>query len=141
MNEIAASDGTNDMPCLSGNAGSIVDNAATNAAQVSASRKNPNYPQSRPRAGALPEIFLRALAADNGRFIKQIMDLISAPCVSNPSFSLANRRRDCLADFKPSPQRSAPLLRLRSSSSRFKARSSAAALFQRMRLWHDVPPR
>lgn len=60
----------------------------------------------RPFRGALPEIFLfLSAAADNGRFIKQIMDLISAPCVSNPS-SVSGRRRDCLADFKPSPPRS-----------------------------------
>lgn len=92
MDEIGKSDRTNDMPCLSGTLGKgAVSLLMVLPPTLWWSPLLGTKLPAEPSYAGLPEIFLRATAIDNSRFIKQIMDLIFAPCVSNPS-SVSSRR-------------------------------------------------
>ena len=138
MNEIGKSDRTNDMLCLSATLGKgavsllivLPPTPCCSLLLGTKLRTEPFY------AGPTRDLPL-STAIDNSRFIKQIMDLISAPCVSDPS-SVSNRRR--IVWQTSSRLRSALLLRLLCSSSRGSRLVHQCCSFQRMRLWHDVPP-
>lgn len=93
MNEIGESDRTNDMTCLSGTPGKgpvslLMVPPPTAGWSPQLGTKLPTEPSCAGPTWDLPP----SPATDNGRFIKQIMGLISAPCVSDPS-SVSNRRR------------------------------------------------